>query len=179
MELPARGAPSLRGPMLAVLDKAVQKTAKLFLDISAFVAYPILICVVLSDIVLRAFFNSPLPWGNEVSGLLLIICFFGPVCTCEQEKNNIALDFLFSHFSHRAKWCVELTGSIAGAIWIGLLSWRNFIEVPQMMEYGETGVEFHYPLWPLRLFLALACLLLFLRLCLNSVNLVGKILRGK
>lgn len=164
--------------MLASFDSALKKAAQLFLDFSAFVAYPILILVVLTDIVLRAFFNSPLPWGNEVSGLLLIICFFGPVCACEEARNNIALDFLYTHFSHRAKWVVDLIGSISGAIWIGLLSYRNFVEVPEMIEYGETGVEFHYPLWPLRLFLAFALLLLFLRLCLTTVSLIGKISRG-
>lgn len=164
--------------MITFLDKTIARAAKYFLDFGAFVVYPILICIVLADICLRTFFNSPLPWGNEVSGLLLIICFFAPACICEEEKSNIALDFLSSRFSQRGKRMVELVGCLAGGAWIGLLSFRNFIEVPDMITYGETGVEFHYPLWPLRLFLAVALLLLFARLCLNFVALIGKLKRG-
>lgn len=153
--------------MMALLDKFLSKLAKIFLDFGAFVAYPVLICLVLTDITLRTFFNSPLPWGIEVSGLLLIICFYSAACICEEDKANIALDFLSSSFTPFGKKLVEIVSCIAGGIWIGLLSYRNFVEVPEMIEYGETGVEFHYPLWPLRLFLAIALLLMFLRLVVN------------
>ena len=163
------------------LDHALSVAARGFLNFGAFVAYPVLICLVLADISLRTFFNSPLPWGVEVSGLLLIFCFFAPACVCEEEKSNIALDFLSARFSPSGKAVVDLFGCLAGALWIGLLSFRNFVEVPEMIKYGETGVEFHYPLWPLRLFLACALLLLFLRLCLGAVALIRSLrgLRGK
>lgn len=164
--------------MSTSLDRTVSKIAKVFLDFASFFAYPFLICIVLTDIVLRTVFNSPLPWGNEVSGFLLIICFFAPACTCEEDKSNIALDFLSCRFSQCGKWLVELLGCLSGGIWIGLLAYRNFTELPDMLHYGETGVEFHYPLWPLRLFLALALVLLFVRLCLNIVDLIGKIKEG-
>ncbi len=132
----------------------------------------------MTDIVLRTCFNSPLPWGVEVSGLLLIVCFFSAACTCEEEKSNIALDFLSVKFSPIGKNILELVSCVAGGVWIGLLSFRNFIEVPDMIEYGETGVEFHYPLWPLRLFLAISLLLMFLRLCINALKAIKNIQCG-
>lgn len=163
--------------MLTYMDKAVGRAAKILLNFGAFVAYPVLICVVLTDICLRTFFNNPLPWGMEVSGLLLIICFFAPACACEEEKAHIALDFLSVRFSPFGKRLVDMLGCLAGAVWTGLLSYRNFTEIPAMMQYGETGVEFHYPLWPLRLFLAVALLLLFFRLCLDAITLFGTLKR--
>lgn len=168
----------MRGNMYSLLDTMISKAGRGFLNFGAFVAYPVLIVVVLTDILLRTFWNTPLPWGVEVSGLLLIFCFFAPVCVCEEEKTNIALDFLSSHFSPRGKTLVDLFGCAAGALWIGLLCYRNFVEVPEMIRYGETGIEFHYPLWPLRLFLALALLFLFARLCLHVAAAVGKLGKG-
>ena len=161
--------------MIAFVDKLTSKMAKFLLNFSAFFAYPLLIVIVLVDVTLRTALNSPLPWGNEVSGLLLILCFFGPACICEEEKSNIALDFLSAHFSELGQILLYLVSSLIAGVWIGLLAYRNFVEIPEMIKYGETGVEFQYPLWPLRLFLAIALLFLFIRLCLNLVILGRKL----
>jgi len=164
--------------MLQLFDNILSKLANWLLNLGAFVAYPVLICLVLTDISLRTFFNSPLPWGIELSGLILIVCFFAPVCTCEEEKSNIALDFLSCKFSPLGTAILELVSCVSGGLWIGLLCYRNFVEIPDMIEYGETGVEFHYPLWPLRLFLAISLLLLFLRLLLNGIKAAKSITKG-
>ncbi len=164
--------------LLNQTSNIVTACSQFMFNLGAFVFYPLIILIVLTDVVLRYFLNSPLPWGVELSGLLLIGAFFGPAPQCEEVKANIYLDFLYNTFSIRGKHLVDILGQFIGLFWIGMLSVRTFMEVPDMISMGETGIQFEYPLWPLRFFLGLVTSILALRLVLNIFIIMGKIKKG-
>lgn len=148
-------------------------------DSTTIVTYSLLVGLVVLDVILRSAFNSPLPWGNEVSGFILIMAIFAPCARCEENNAHIRLDFMDSKLGRTGKLVLNIVIQALAAVWMGFVSITTIMEVPSMMATRETGIEFQYPLWPLRLLVGLMTFLLLLRLCVNLVSLLATGKKGE
>lgn len=153
--------------------------SRLFTDLSAFVAYPAITIVILIDVVGRNFFLHPLAWATEGSGLFLIMAIFLVGCNVEQTKSHIRIDLLSSSYGPRAQYVLDLFTTAFAGWWTGMMTVRSFAEIPMSITMKESGQDWLYPYWPIRVVMSVAFLVLFLYLAAELLALLLRPLRAR
>ncbi len=141
-------------------------------NISAFILYPVILCVILYDVVGRFLFNSPLPWGTEGSCLLLIPAIYLPCAAVEEDKSNIRLDIFYQNYRPGLKLYVDFLGKAVCLMWSVILIVRSYEEIWTSFAMRESGMDVTLPFWPLRVVLTLAFAWLGIRVVLDIVKIV-------
>ena len=75
-----------------------------------------MVLLVVVDITLRRFFNSPLSWSFEVIEVLLVIVVFFTVAYCCITKGHISVDLLTSRLSKRGQAILEIFSYFLGIV---------------------------------------------------------------
>lgn len=147
--------------------RGVDKAANASLAISIYVLYPAILSVILIDVIGRNFFGAPLSWAIEGSGLFLIGAIFLAVPRVELDRTHILLDILYANYSRRTKLVCDLLTRIVASLWMMAATVRSAVEIPTAYIMNESGADFRYPFWPMRVIMALAFLILTLALIYN------------
>lgn len=138
-------------------------------NVSTYLVYPAILLVIIIDVIGRNFFLAPLSWATEGSSLFLIAAIFLAVGRVELERGHILLDILYTHYSPKTKLkCDIFTRSLA-ALWMCGATIRSALEVPTSIALRESGQDFRYPYWPLRILMTIGFLTLTLCLIANIV----------
>jgi TRAP-type C4-dicarboxylate transport system permease small subunit len=138
--------------------RGVEKIADFCLAVSMYLLYPAILTVIVIDVIGRNFFNAPLSWAIEGSGIFLIGAIFLAVGKVELEKGHILLDIFYANYSTRAKCLSDMATRFLAFIWIALATVRCFMEVHTSYILGESGGDFKFPFWPMRLVMAIGFL---------------------
>lgn len=149
--------------------RGVEKNADVCLGISMYVLYPAILLVICLDVVGRNFLETPLSWAIEGSGLFLIGAIFLAVPRVELDNCHILLDILYARYTHKtARICDMATRSLA-CMWMTAATVRSAIEIPTSFALKESGADFRYPFWPMRVIMTIGFLTLTLALLYNVV----------
>jgi len=149
--------------------RGLDKAADMCLGFSMYVLYPAILVVVFVDVIGRNFFETPLSWAIEGSGLFLIGAIFLAVPRVELDRNHILLDILYANYSPKLKLiCDLLTRTLAG-LWMLAATIRSSIEIPTAYMMNESGADFRYPFWPMRVIMTVAFFFITLTLFYNVV----------
>lgn len=162
------------------LSKVIHSLSESLVYFNNVILVPFFVFIVTFDvIILRYCLNKPLAWGSELQGYLLLLLFFLCMTKCEEDESHIRMEILFDHYSKRGKLFVDIISAIIGLVFFSVLSWQSFLMVPEMIEIGQTGLEFLWPLWPLRLAVALLSFLCAVRILLKIANKTSLFFRGE
>ena len=162
------------------LSKAIHSLSESLVSFNNVVLVPFFVFIVTFDVlILRYCLNRPLAWGAELQGYLLLLLFFLCMTKCEEDESHIRMEILFDHYSKRGKVFVDIVSAFIGLLFFSVLGWQSFLMVPEMIEIGMTGIEFLWPLWPLRLALALLSMLCAVRIFLKIIAKIGLFIRGE
>lgn len=138
-------------------------------NFSTYLVYPAILLVIIVDVIGRNFFLTPLSWATEGSSLFLIAAIFLAVGRVELEHDHIILDILYTHYCPRTKMkCDIFTRSLA-ALWMIGATVRSAIEIPTSIALRESGQDFRYPYWPLRVLMTIGFLVLAICLISNII----------
>lgn len=166
-------APSFPGWM-GIIDKV----SDLCLAGSMYVLYPAILIVICVDVIGRNFFNTPLSWAIEGSGLFLIGGIFLAVSRVELDNGHILLDILYANYKPRLKaFCDMLTRAFA-FLWMVAATIRSSFEIPTAYMLNESGADFRYPFWPMRVIMTFGFFVLALALLCNVVKAYRKLRHG-
>lgn len=158
--------------------RIVDKLADMCLAASMYVLYPAILVVICTDVIGRNFFNTPLSWAIEGSGLFLIGGIFLAVSRVELDNNHILLDILYANYSASLKnFCDILTRSFA-FLWMLAATIRSSFEIPTAFMLNESGSDFRYPFWPMRVIMTIGFLVLALALLCNVAKAYKKLRKG-
>ncbi|KAF0158090.1 MAG: tripartite AtP-independent periplasmic transporter subunit DctQ [Syntrophaceae bacterium] len=124
----------------------------------------ILIVVIVYEIALRYFFNSPTIWAHEISQMVYggyVILLGGYL---QQRNGHVNVDILYSRFEPRTRAVINLFTwllffAFCGVILLkgGEMAWDSFL-------YRETDpTVFAPPIYPLKMLIPLGALLLLLQ----------------
>lgn len=150
--------------------RGVGKAADICLGFSMYLLYPAILAVICVDVIGRNFFETPLSWAIEGSGLFLIGAIFLAVPRVELDNGHILLDILYANYSDRKKLvCDFLTRTLAG-LWMLAATVRSSFEIPTAYMLNESGADFRYPFWPMRVIMTIGFLVLSLALLCNVVK---------
>ena len=148
------------------LDKATDAA----LACSMYLLYPAILIVILIDVVGRNFFATPLSWAIEGSGLFLIGAIFLAAPKVELNRGHILLDILYANYPKKTKLLCDLLTRTVACLWMGAATLRSSVEIHTAFILQESGTDFRYPFWPMRLIMTIGFLLLTLALLYNIVS---------
>jgi TRAP-type transport system small permease protein len=125
-----------------------------------------------ADIILRRFFNSPLPYSYEVTEYLLVIVAWSYIAFTTSKGRHVSVDTVTSHFPPHVRKITLYIGDFITVILLGLISWQNVLQGMNVYNMGTTSAILHVIKWPFQYWVAfasaLACIM-FLFKTLNSI----------
>lgn len=139
-------------------------------DIAAFVILPLIVVVITIDVVARYFFASPFQWSQEVATLALLLLFVAAIPFTTASNGHVRTETLYEKYNPRMRGLTDAAGSIFGAVFMGVIAYWQFRELPGMISRGEGAEFIDLPLWPVSLFVGLCMLFGVLQLTLRAVQ---------
>ena len=130
-------------------------------------ALPALMVLVTLDVVLRYVFNSPLPWGRDVNGLLLLITVFSSLPHAWDRGYHIRMEVFYSRLQGRARNLADVATGVSGILFFSLMGIQALRFAPYMAATGETGEDLLIPVWPFMAYMGFCSLVLAARLIGN------------
>jgi len=160
------------------LWRVTDKIANWALSISMYILYPAILIVVCADVTGRNFFAAPLSWAIEGSGIFLIGAIFLAAPRVELDRTHILLDILYAHYSKKARLVCDILTRFVALVWMCGATWRSAIEIHTSFILDESGADFRYPFWPMRMIMTLSFALIALTIICNIISCIRQ-LRAK
>ena len=135
--------------------------------IGIFIAIPMLVVLVGTDVFLRYGLRAPLPWGNEVGSLLLLIVFLASLPYCTQSGGHIRMDMFYSRYSRRGKIRADAVSGLCGLVFAGALAYQSFASAARMYRLGDGADMIDIRFWPFAAFMGLSATFLCLQFLLR------------
>ena len=160
------------------MGKFLDKVTDINLAITYWILYPFILVVITFDVVGRNFFQYPLSWAIEGSGLFLIGGIFLAMGKVELEKSHIMLDIIYDHYPYKLKMFADFSTRVIVTLWMAATTIRSAIEIPTAYNLMESGADFRYPFWPMRVVMTFGFFTLTFCLLYNALDAYRK-LRSK
>jgi TRAP-type transport system small permease protein len=143
---------------------------KILRDIAAFVFLPLIVGVIAVDVVGRYFFSHPFQWSQEIATLALLLLFVAAIPFTTATNGHVRTESLYEKYSPRGRALTDAVGALCGAVFMGVVAYWQFRELPGMMARGEGAEFIDIPYWPISLFVALCMLFGLVQLLLRAVQ---------
>ena len=156
----------------------VDKVSDVCLCGSMYILYPAILIVICIDVVGRNFFGAPLSWAIEGSGLFLIGGIFLAAPRVELDRSHILLDIVYDRYSQKTKLICDLLTRVVACLWMAAATVRSSFEIPVSYQLLESGSDFRYPFWPMRVIMTFGFLVLTLALLYNIIDCYKRIRAG-
>lgn len=119
---------------------------------------------VLYEVFLRGVLNAPTMWANETTVYLSAMIYLVAGGYALLYRAHVRIDVLYERFSERTRTRLDLLTFAFFALYAGALIWVGWQMGWQSFEQGETtGSPWNPPIWPVKLAIPLAGLLLILQ----------------
>lgn len=132
--------------------------------------FPFLLCLVAADVILRTFFQAPLVWGHELTGLVLLSIFILELPHTLQQQQLLQVDLLFARLGRRMQNVVYFLSRIFVLVVAFLFCWQGFTGAQDMYTYAEQAYTLPLPLWPLSAAMSVVGLLMVVQALVQLIN---------
>ena len=143
---------------------------KILRDIAAFVFLPLIVGVIAVDVVGRYFFSHPFQWSQEIATLGLLLLFVAAIPFTTASNGHVRTESLYEKYTPRTRALTDAVGALCGAVFMGIVAYWQFRELPGMFARGEGAEFIDIPYWPISLFVALCMLFGLVQLLLRAVQ---------
>ena len=128
---PAAGLARAAGIALAVADAAAR--AAVALAALAVLACFFLVCY---SVAMRYFFGSPLTWGDEVTGWLIVAVVMLAVADAQRRNENIGVDLLIEKSGPRLRRALVALGVAMVAACALMMTWQGveMVQFSRMLD---------------------------------------------
>jgi len=152
---------------------------KILRDIAAFMFLPLIVGVIAVDVVGRYFFSHPFQWSQEIATLGLLLLFVAAIPFTTASNGHVRTESLYEKYSPRTRALTDAVGALCGAVFMGVVAFWQFRELPGMYARGEGAEFIDIPYWPISLFVALCMLFGLVQLLLRAVQRTRDVLSPK
>jgi TRAP-type C4-dicarboxylate transport system permease small subunit len=139
-------------------------------DIAAFVFLPLIVVVIAVDVVGRYFFSHPFQWSQEVATLALLLLFVAAIPFTTASNGHVRTETLYERYPPRIRALTDAVGALCGAVFMAVVGYWQFRELPGMRSRGEGAEFIDVPYWPIALFVGLCMLFGMVQLLLRTVQ---------
>jgi TRAP-type C4-dicarboxylate transport system permease small subunit len=135
-----------------------------------------LMLLTFADVMLRGFFNKPIPGTFELSQYILAIFILLGAAYTQQVKGHVGVDFVTSRLSPRLRVACEIITTLLSLFIIAIVVWQGWVE-----GTTEKGVsdQLRIPQYPFRVLVSVGGFLLWLELLIDLFGAFGKLRRNE
>lgn len=124
--------------------------------------YLVVVAITAYEVAMRYLFNAPTLWVHELSVALAATCFVigGPYV--HQERQHIAISFIYDRMSPSRRRWARLAGSLLALFFCGFLAWAAGMQshlALKVMERTGTALNWPIPVYLKTLFAVCAALM--------------------
>jgi TRAP-type C4-dicarboxylate transport system permease small subunit len=135
-----------------------------------------LMLLTFSDVMLRGFFNKPIPGTFEISQYILAIVILLGAAYTQQVKGHVGVDFLTSRLSPRLRAVCEIATTLLSLFIIAIVVWQGWVEG---ITEKAVSDQLRIPQYPFRVLVALGGFLLWVELLMDLLGSFGKLRRNE
>ena len=100
------------------------------------------------NVIMRAFFNSPIPGDVELIEVGMVCVGFWGLAWCALRKMHIGVDLVIYYLPRRLRSAIDSIGYIIGLGICLLLTWRGFAEGIINHKMHILSSTLGFPMWP-------------------------------
>lgn len=121
---------------------------------------------------LRKIFNAPLPAALEISQSLLVISIMLPFAYTLLRREHVNTTFLTSHFSDATRRWLHVFWMMVGFLLFAAVTYGTYQYGLRSYRMNEQiwGATIQFPLWPSKMAISVATLLLSVQFLLDAVG---------
>jgi len=153
------------------LDKALPRVSFRVTNLGVIVLMAMVLLIV-SDVVLRRFFNSPLSFTLEVVEVMLAVVVFFAVAYTATQRSHVSIDVLVSRFPLRAQKIIDVVIHIISIGLFSFVGWRSIAYGMHLWEIGLSTGVLGIPHYPFAFVVAFGSFLLAVVLLARFLNLI-------
>ena len=165
------------GRMANHLKKVVSLISRILGNISMVVIVLVTLLVVL-DVILRRFFNSPIQGSKELSCLAFSIIVFLPLAWCAINNGHVELDLVVKKLPKTTQLSIEVIMMFITTCILGLMSWQLLIQGTKLQVANQETAILGIPMYPFLYLATLGSLVLtlafFTRFIHSLNNIIGE-----
>ena len=169
MQMHNQAPPTSGPPGLFWANKWLTKVEDLFALAAALCIF-FLMFLGIGQVLGRQLFNTPFMGYIDLVELSMATFAFLAVSYCQRLGGHVRMDLFVRMVNGRARWILEFVTTIAPLILVGLLiyfSWGHFMRA---YESGDSTIDLQYPVWPSKILVPIAFVVLFLRLLIETIG---------
>ena len=102
--------------------------------------------------------------------LALLMLFVAAIPFTTAADGHVRTETMYEKYSPRTRALTDAAGALCGAVFMGVVAYWQFHELPGMRARGEGAEFIDIPYWPISLFVALCMLFGTLQLVLRMVQ---------
>ena len=135
-----------------------------------------LMLLTFADVVLRSFFNKPIPGTFEISQYILAVFILLGAAYTQQVKGHVGVDFVTSRLSPRLRAICEIVTTLLSLFIVAVVVWQGWV-----VGITEKAVsdQLRIPQYPFKLLVAVGGLLLWFELLIDLLGSFGKLRRSE
>jgi TRAP-type C4-dicarboxylate transport system permease small subunit len=119
-----------------------------YLGIIAIVVLVAMMLFTVANVILRAFFNSPIPGDVELIEVAMVCTGFLGLAWCAIQEKHIKVDLLVQFFPKKAQGIIDAIGHI-GALGVSIIiAWQSINEGYANKELEAATASLQIPIFP-------------------------------
>ncbi|CAN5915441.1 hypothetical protein BH11PSE3_BH11PSE3_38810 [soil metagenome] len=154
------------GGMLLAIDRLLGRVENLFNDIGSFFIFA-LMWLTMAEVLGRRLFNSPVPGAIDYIEVGMVAFAFMGAAYCQRQGGHVRMDLLVANLKGRLLWSVEALAILIAVAYVGIIVWASAQDAWRSFALGDETLDAHVPVWPSKLVVPVALVLLELRLLVN------------
>ena len=158
------------------LSRVIYPLSKALVIISALITFAMAALIVV-DIFLRYFFNSPIAGSLELEQLMLATLVFFTLAYAMINKSHVCIDIISSRYTPTVRLIMESILSILSAYLFAIICWQNVVRSFEAIEYQEVALITGLPFTPFYLITAFGSALIAIVLIINFLHYQAELLR--
>jgi TRAP-type mannitol/chloroaromatic compound transport system permease small subunit len=138
--------------------------------------YSILIVTlaVLYEVVARTLFDRPTIWSNETVIYVSAVAYLLGGAYAHLYHRHVRIDLIYDRLSPKARARLDLVTFVFFLLYVGALLWTGSLMAWDSLSQGETtGTPWNPLIWPVKVAIPLAALLLLLQGVANLLREIG------
>jgi TRAP-type C4-dicarboxylate transport system permease small subunit len=132
-----------------------------------------------ADVVGTQILSVPVPGPRELTESTMVVIVFGALTYAQIRRAHIRVELIYLRMPARVQAALDVLAGLCGLVFFGLLLWQAVNEALYSLQIGEATVGLiRFPLYPARFVLAAGTALLVVRLVLDLIGDVPRIVSG-
>ena len=144
-----------------ILEDFLNRLSRILIAIGIIILI-LLTFVMVAGVILRYFFNTPIPGVLEIIEYMLVTALTLGLAYTAVAKRNIIIDIVLTHLPSRMRAGFVAAASVVSLGFFVLVTWASVLYAQSQYDVKAVSSILHIPRWPFASVAAFGCFLLTL-----------------